>query len=428
MAKIHLKDNSEVKEDDIKNSLIQFLANRNLENLAKENLIIFPPTIKESKDLKPDNYIFTSHNGQVWTRNIIGIIKKGDDELQITSRFHKTNQPNEDYFLRYLLQKVLHYNVMKEQVSASQSNDYYDLLIYLFPLYLGNALKKGVYKEYVERTYNDANIKGPIQLARHIKQNVPFMGKVAYKAREFSYDNKVTQLVRHTMDYIQKERRFDLEDDLTIKENIRAIKQETPTYVAQARYEIVRENVLDPVRHGYFVEYYDLQQLCIQILRQEKIGFADDTDKINGIIIDVAWLWEEYLATLLVDFEHSFEHPKGNESIYQSCSSGQVRPDFYNDKIVIDAKYKLLADKTIKREDRFQIISYLHYRNAEKAGILYPATETKLETEGILKGMGGEIFKQSLAIPQNSDTYDRFVKTMKNAENDLKKDLSSYLN
>lgn len=424
MMTIHLKDNSKVSEEDAKNSLIQFLANRDLESLAKENLIIFPPTIKESEDLKSKNFIFTFYKRAIWTQNIVGIIKKGNEEIHITSRFHESNEPNEDYFLRYLLQKVLHYNVMKEQVSASQSNDYYDLLIYLFPLYLGNALKKGVYKEYIEKTYNDANIKGPIQLARHIKQNVPFMGKVAYKAREFSYDNKVTQLVRHTIDYIQKDRRFDLEDDLTIKENIRDIKQETPTYVAQARHEIVRENVLNPVRHGYFVEYYELQQLCIQILRQEKIGFADDTDKINGIIIDVAWLWEEYLATLLVDFKH----PEKNESIYQSGNSGQVRPDFYNDKIVIDAKYKPLVDKTIKREDRFQIISYLHYRKAEKAGILYPATDTKFEPEGTLKGKGGEIFKQSLAIPKNSDTYDAFVETMENAEDDLKKDLLSHLN
>ncbi|WP_228461996.1 McrC family protein [Pseudolactococcus hodotermopsidis] len=34
-----------------------------------------------------------------------------------------------------------------------------------------------------------------------------------------------------------------------------------------------------------------------QILRQAMVGFADDTDEIHGILIDVAWLWEAYLAT-----------------------------------------------------------------------------------------------------------------------------------
>ncbi|GFH42452.1 hypothetical protein Hs30E_10030 [Lactococcus hodotermopsidis] len=87
--------------------------------------------------------------------------------------------------------------------------------------------------------------------------------------------------------------------------------------------------------------------------------------------------------------------------------------------MVIDAKYKDCQER-IKREDRFQIISYLHYLNAEKAGIVYPSIKnTEYKSEGILKGMGGEIFKQSIKIPQNIDDYGKFVEEMKESETDF---------
>ncbi|GFH42451.1 hypothetical protein Hs30E_10020 [Lactococcus hodotermopsidis] len=175
--------------------------NRSLDDLVKENFIIFPPTIAESEDLDKNNCIFKSRNREIWTQNIVGIFKQGDDDLQIRSRFYSGAT---DYFLRYLLQKVSHYNVISTKASANQSENFYDLLIYLFPLYLENAMKKGIYKEYVKREYNDANIKGAIAIARHIKQNVPFVGKVAYNTREFSYDNKLTQLVRQRLTILSR--------------------------------------------------------------------------------------------------------------------------------------------------------------------------------------------------------------------------------
>ncbi|MEX1474644.1 guanosine 5'-monophosphate oxidoreductase, partial [Enterococcus sp. C84] len=85
---------------------------------------------------------------------------------------------------------------------------YYDLLVFLFPYYLNEAMRKGIYKEYVKREYNNANIKGAVDVAKHIRSNVPFVGKVAYRTREFSYNNHLTQLIRHTIEKIQNEYDF----------------------------------------------------------------------------------------------------------------------------------------------------------------------------------------------------------------------------
>ena len=52
-------------------------------------------------------------------------------------------------------------------------------------------MRKGIFKKYVRNRYNDGNVKGTIDIARHIELNTPFTGNVAYSQREFSYDNNL---------------------------------------------------------------------------------------------------------------------------------------------------------------------------------------------------------------------------------------------
>ncbi len=104
-------------------------------------------------------------------------------------------------------------------------------------------MRKGIYKEYVKREYNNANIKGAVDVAKHIRSNVPFVGKVAYRTREFSYNNHLTQLIRHTIEKIQNEYDFLLSGDEDTKENVVLIKQTTPDYARLDQFNILQENI-----------------------------------------------------------------------------------------------------------------------------------------------------------------------------------------
>lgn len=411
---IHVKDNSDVTQYQ-ENPIVQKLLDRDLSDLTKENFIIFPPQLEASEDLDGENYIFRQHNRHVRTGNVVGVMKQGAEEVTIHSRFYDSKNDTEDFFLKYLLHQVLSMNVVRTKVNIESDDSYYDLLAFLFPMYLNSAMEKGVYKEYVKRQYNDANVKGPISIARHIKTNTPFMGRIAYDTREFSFDNRLTQLIRHTIEKLNAEYSYDFSSDSLTRDNMQSIIHETPSYSRMERFEVLSENVANPVRHGYYEEYYLLQKLCIQILNEEKIGFGHEDDEIYGIIIDIAWLWEEYLNTLLRD---QFIHPENKNSQYGislfSDMQRTVYPDFYSKdkRVVLDAKYKMLdnSEKGINREDRYQIISYLHVLAAEKAGLAFPS---KMKSDyvhaGNLKGLGGSLFKLPLMIPQNVESYEEFV-------------------
>ena len=403
--------------------LSQALLDRTLDNLSREDSIfIFPNDLMNSPDLDRDQKIFETVNQEIKTGNVIGFLGYGQERLTISSRF---SDESNDHFLHYLLQKVLNINLTSLDVGLSPEDKLYQLLIYLFPKYLQAALRKGLYKEYQRFFHNDSHVKGVLDVGNHLKKNLPFMGNIAYTTREFTYDNPLMQLIRHTIEYIKNQKSFGVLLDSN-RENMTEITRVTPAYKLANRAKIIRMNKIKPIRHAYFREYRKLQELCLMILSREKHGLGPQVQMVHGILFDVAWLWEEYVHTLL---QKGFIHPRNKDktngiSVF-SVGKRKVYPDFYDRerKIVLDAKYKKLEfnEKGINREDLFQLISYSYILKAEKAGLIFPSMERSVNSEiGEIAGYGAQLKKWSIRIPQNASSYSAFCKMMENSEENFK--------
>ena len=394
----------------------QVLLDRTLDNLSQEDSIfIFPNDLKNSPDLDKDQKILETVNQKIKTGNVIGFLGCGQERLTISSRF---SNESDDYFLHYLLQKVLNINLTSLDVGLSREERLYQLLIYLFPKYLEAAMRKGLYKEYQRFSHNDSHIKGVIDVVNHLKKNLPFTGNIAYTTREFTYDNPMMQLIRHTIEYIRNQKALGRGIIYTNRENITEIIRVPPSYKQADRAKVIRRNQDKPLRHAYFREYRKLQELCLMILNREKHGFGYQEEKIHGILFDVAWLWEEYVHTLLPkDFIHPRnKEKKGGISVF-SGGKRKVFPDFYHKelKIVLDAKYKKLelTEKGINRDDLFQLISYAYILQAEKAGLIFPSIDQTVSSEiGIVEGYGVLLKKWSIQIPQKTSSYREFYEML----------------
>ena len=404
-------------------NLSQALLDRTLDNLSREDSIfIFPNDLMNSPDLDKDQKIFESVNQKIKTGNVVGFLGCGPERLTISSRF---SDESNDHFLHYLLQKVLHINLTTLDVALSREDKFYQLLMYLFPKYLQAALRKGLYKEYQRFSHNDSHVKGVIDVRNHLKKNLPFMGNIAYTTREFTYDNPLMQLIRHTIEYIKNQKSFGASLDNN-RESIAEIIRVTPSYKLADFAKIIRMNKTKSIRHAYFREYRKLQELCLMILNQEKHGLGYQEQKIHGILFDVSWLWEEYVYTLLPkDFIHPRNKDKTDGISVFSVGKRKVYPDFYDRerKIVLDAKYKKLefTEKGINREDLFQLISYSYILKAEKAGLIFPSMEQSINSEiGKVAGYGAQLKKWSIRIPQNASSHSAFCKMMENSEENFK--------
>ena len=455
---------------------LQLVANKSLKDLCKnQSLLVFPHCLGEHDDgieeqfivqfegsakINDEDKIVSCDDVKIKTGNLMGFIGfsgKGchGTKLEIRSRFsenadnNKAEKNNQDFFLHYMLEKVFKINLFNLNYSYNNSSSF-DLIYLIFPYFLKRALNQGLFKTYKTFERNDSAVKGAINVSRHIRQNVPFGGRVAYRSREYTFDNHIMQLIRHTIEYIKTKpsgKSILTQDPDTQKAVLQINEVTNETYSLQKRSKVIFEN-LKPLNHPYYLDYNYLQKLCLMILNNANSQYSTSSSPIYGILFDGAWLWEEYLWTILKDAGlggKNFVHPtnkdrKGGIRLFDNSVDPEdssvrncyrrIYPDFYcenlaedsTDGIILDAKYKQL-DKGLVRDDLYQIISYMHTMKIPTGGFVYPVASTTLSNResdsyhlanntGVIKSFG-------FVIPECETDYAAFQQEMRKTEDEL---------
>lgn len=391
-----------------------------------ENLLIFPYSLNETNDCISESFIFNIQNTDdpnkvvITTGNIMGFIGTQGLQIKIKSRF---DEGRDDYLLHYMLQKVLSFNLFNLNHNNEQE-EIFNFAMFMFPSCLQKALRQGIYRDYQSYKRNDAKIKGTLDIGRHIKTNIPSNGNISYLTREYSTDNNMTQLIRHTIEFIKTQKYglsiLNINHETT--ENVKTILNHTPSYDKNNRRHIINKNLRQKI-HPYYIGYHPLRSLCLQILQTEKFKYGDNNDEMSGILFDGAWLWEEYVNTILCKL--GFFHPenrkkKGGIYLFED-RSGIRYPDFYKNDIVLDAKYKRLGSydnlAKVDRNDIHQIISYITSLNANFGGFISPLEyeQTSIPTKKI-KGLSATLSIFGIEISKCASSYESFCKEMMNFE------------
>lgn len=430
-----IKDNSRIQKSNLSDisALTKKIADKTFDQLEREGLLVFPEVIHDYADITKEQMILQSVNDDYVFGNVMGFLGCGNERLVIESRF---SHSNDDYLLMYMLGKVLNFpNIVDLKTDADRENLLFNWLIFLFPYYLRAAMRKGIFKTYICRAYNDANINGTIDIARHIQRNTPFVGNIAYNQREYSADNDIIELVRHTIEFIKKKSYgYNLLSKVT--DEVKLIIDATPRYSQCDRIKIVSQNKQNPIRHAYYHEYRALQRLCLLILQHQRHQIGSGVRQIYGILFDGAWLWEEYIHTLIDDY---FYHPmnkggKGAQHLFNENSKGLIYPDFIGRntqlRIIADAKYKPIDN--IGNKDYLQVLAYMFRFDAKKGFYIYPNAddtfdeELRLNSGSTYEGNVKErydicVIKHGLKIPKNATSYDDFVLMMQSNEEEFKR-------
>lgn len=432
MRLLKIKDNSSNKKDafrDIPN-LAGKIADKTLEQLEREGVFVFPELIQDAGDITKEQMILQSINDSYRSGNVMGFLGYGDERLIIESRFCGDGN---DYFFQYLLNRVLSFpNIVNLKADADQDQKLFNFLLFLFPHYLKLAMRKGLYKEYIRRMYNDGNVKGTVDIARHIAKNTPFTGNVAYSLREFSYDNCLLELVRHTIDYIKK-KPYGNNLLAKVRNQVKLITDATPGFEQCDRQKIIEANQKNPVRHAYFREYHALQRLCLLILQHRKHQIGAGLRQIYGLLFDGAWLWEEYVNLLIGNV---FYHPmnkrkKGAQRLFDG-NIGLIYPDFISIdstvRVIADAKYKPIDN--IGNKDYLQILAYMLRFDAKTGYYLYPEAEGSDDLclrlnrgstyeKNVAPRIDVCVTKHGLKIPMDAENYEAFSSRMRLSEQEF---------
>ena len=432
MKWIKIKDNQYINKNKVIDvgNIIDRVTNKTLEKLENEGIFVFPEVLQDTKDMSKGQMIIQNYNEGYLSGNVMGYLGVGDEYLTIESRF---STGGNDYFFQYILNKVFDFpNFIDLMSSVGQDEKFFTLIIFLFPYYLKHALRKGVFKSYTCNKYNDENVKGRIDISRHIRKNTPFIGDVAYSRREYSFDNYLMELVRHTIEYI-KSKSYGYKLLSKVKEEVKIIVNATSEYTYEERNLVIEENSKNIIRHAYYNEYRMLQKLCLMILKVEKHSFIFGKQRIYGILFDGSWLFEEYINLII---GNKFYHPMnksglGRQYLFEG-NIGMIYPDFISkdvdNRIIADAKYKPVDN--IGNKDFLQIIAYIMRFDSKKGIFIYPEIDDNsilnlnlnsglTYENNVMKREDTVIIKYGIKIPKYANSYIDFVEKIYLEEKEL---------
>jgi len=290
-------------------------------------------------------------------------------------------------------------------------------LMVQFLLLLKRIVRKGLKKSYytVEENLN-SRIKGKIQLAKHLKQNV-FKNKLTAhvcRYQEFGMNNLENQFLKKVLQFIisfkNTHPNYFAGNDKSICELITYCSP----YFELISEEIDVENLKKLTPNTFFKEYEEAIRIGKHILKRFSYNITETTQQkvaIPPFWIDMPKLFELYVYKKL-------QEQFGREAVTYHLTADYTELDFLLNtseyKMVIDAKYKPIYEDSRVIDDIRQVSGYarltkvyekLDLENSNQlidCLIIYPSLEenkdlnfNKLDTiQGYAK-----IYKQSLSIP-----------------------------
>lgn len=407
--------------------------------------------------LESDEYV-------VYTENVMGFLSVEGQQIQIYSRFDSSGHENKerqkntkDFFLMHMLSTVC--GVSQSALPSTLSNEHvFDFYSLFFPKLLKDAMHQGLFRAYQKYEYNDMRVKGQIDVSRHLRTNIPFNGRVAYSSREYDSDNFVTQLIRHTIEYLKTKPigQQILGRDTETRTAVSMIIKATPTYDTKLLKSVFQKNTSKPVSHPYYNKYIHLQQLCLAILQHKKVSYGGNSNKqIQGILFDGAWLWEEYVAALL---KHKFKHYTNKSAFCLFERDGkpfqEIIPDYLSlednayggKKGVADAKYMFLHGDHLPAERAcavyYKTIMYMLRFKSKKGFLFHPflstnymkdetgsSYESSVKELNIIDNDGVKLYTVGLEIPfyNKDEKFSVFQQRMQSKEIKFRDLISRYM-
>jgi len=289
-------------------------------------------------------------------------------------------------------------------------------LMVQFLLLLKRIVRKGLKKSYytVEENLN-SRIKGKIQLAKHLKQNV-FKNKLTAhvcRYQEFGMDSLENRFLKKVLQFIISFKNTHPNYFAGNDKSIRELITYCSPYFELISEEIDVENLKKLTPNTFFKEYEEAIRIGKHILKRFSYNITETTQQkvtIPPFWINMPKLFELYVYKKL-------QEQFGREAVTYHLTADYTELDFLLNtpeyKMVIDAKYKPIYEDNRVIDDIRQVSGYARLERVyQKLGlegsnklidclIIYPSLDEDTNFSLKDKKIAGyrNIYKQSISIP-----------------------------
>lgn len=273
---------------------------------------------------------------------------------------------------------------------SKQDEDYFAYIIeYLFLHAFEKARLVGFPRQYKKIQEHTSKYRGSLNISRHIKNDLPFLGKTSVAYREQQIPKEIVNVLYCALRNFSKSA-YNAQKVKKFEQELKPLA--TCKFVTNS--DIRKAQKCSAIQNPLFAQYKKVLKYAEIILKRNGLQLDSESSnsEIRGFLVDVSELWEVYLEKILQDNFPDWNINGQYEMPFYKGSTFFGR-DFYPDLVleknnqyaVFDAKFKDMNGirGDVDRNDLHQIHMYAgHFAkmgNLVAAGLLYPCSKVPNE-------------------------------------------------
>ncbi len=336
-----------------------------------------------------ENEYFTGIRDGVKFTNYVGVIQIGGLTIEILPKADKrrsTNQKELEKWRNALLSMLAVCRKIKvDSVSeASLNKRYHSLLELYFEIFLDEVaalIHRGLIKQYRNTSSNTLALKGRIDFAKNIQQNLIHQERFFTTHQVYDQEHVLNQILLKALNILDK-----IVVNPSIKDRIGRMKLDFPEIkeiqITKVHFEQIRESRKS-------IQYSEALKIAKMIILNYSPDIKNGQENMLALLFDMNKLWEEYVYRMLqkgkpenykVEFQNSqrfWENKTIRPDIVVSKKEGDQE-----EKYIIDTKWKIIDYRNPSDDDLKQMYAYNLYWNAGKSMLLYPKIQEYPENFG----------------------------------------------
>lgn len=332
------------------------------------------------------NIYFEAIRHGVKFKNYVGVIQIGGTTIEILPKADKLNTTSateKDVWHNVLLKMLAHCKKIKVNAvsEASLRKRYQSLLDLYFELYLNEVnqlVQQGLIKKYNQNSGNVLALKGRMDFAKNIQQNVIRQERFFTTHQVYDYNHLANQILYKTLKVLKT-----ISNSSYLVDGINRVLANFPEI---NEIEINKSHFDKITSNRKTAPYSEALKIAKMILLNYSPDVKGGDENMLALLFDMNKLWEEYIYKMLLKVD--------NPSIKVNF---QNRDKFWEEKIIkpdivitkteiidgkketyhyiIDTKWKVKEYAEPDDDDLKQMYVYNMYWESEKSMLLYPTTK-----------------------------------------------------